>query len=159
MKADDVPVYNSSKKSWKIIDYLEYYCDKGVHEYRVFSGFMKTYNFTCGTALSIVYGQSGGYTTQLFRDGELRIVDRLIEVQRLADKIMKCGKYTPFDLGRSFVLAMLDIFTHPDYKHQTMLRKMKMRQGQMHSCASKHEYLRLLEKVYNYKNTEKLRFI
>jgi len=159
MSHQDVPVFNSSKKAWKLTDYLEYYVDQGVHEYKIFSGFMNTYNISVSVALSMVYGQSVGFPAKMFKDGALKFVGNLVETQKIADKIIEVDKLTPFKMSNRFVSAMLDILTHPEYKQETMLHKVEMRQGHLYKCATKNEYLRLLEKVYNYNNKEKLRFI
>ena len=159
MTVVDTPIFNASHKAWRIMDFLEYYCDRGIREYQVFSGFMHKYNFTCGTALAIVSGYSGGYPSKMFRDGELTIKDKLIDCQVTADKLFECRDFLTFHMGRSFVLAMMEVFNHPDYDHKTMLRKMEMRQSAIHLCGNRDEYLRMLEKVYNYKNTTKVRFL
>ena len=120
---------------------------------------MNTYNISVSVALSMVYGQACGFPAQLFKDGSLNFVNNMVETQKIADKILKADKLTPFKMSNRFVSAMLDILTHPDYKQKTMLHKLEIRQGHLYKCASKNEYLRLLEKVYNYKNSEKLRFL
>lgn len=159
MSHREVPVFNSSKKAWKLTDYLEYYIDQGVHEYKVFSGFMNTYNISVSVALSMVYGYSAGFPARVFKDGALSFVDSMVETQKIADKILDVDSFTPFKMSNRFVLAMLDILTHPDYKQKTMLHKIEARQGHLYKCATKNEYLKLLETVYNYNNKEKLRFL
>jgi len=158
MTTTDTPIYNASHRAWKLTDYLDYYCDEKFHEYQVFSGFMTTYNLTAGGALTIVTGSAGGYATLKFRNGELNITDKLVECQRVADMIFSFKDMCPFFRTRSFILAMLHVFKNDEYDNSVMLHKMELRQSELHTCGRNEEYLKMLESIYNYKNSNKLRF-
>ena len=77
------------------------------------------------------------------------------------NKVNSFSQYFKHYKSRGFVTAMLRIInTVDEYKHDQMMQKMQYLSERLVKCTDAEAYLRLLEKLYNYKTTGRyVRFI
>ena len=151
---------NNSQSRWNAYDYLNAYCELGIHEYKVFAGFMKRNEFNFSVTLLSLVGKLGGTLYNEFRRGNFKHGD-LKKADIVASRVHSLKEHVPFYKNREFVLALMKCMEHPDYDHKRMLKKMYHVGGStLKKSTNEKDYLRQLEDVYNWhtKDENRVRF-
>jgi hypothetical protein len=148
---------NNSQDKWNAYDFLNAWVESGIHDYRIFAGFMKKYDLNFSTAFAIFFDGWGGSMYYLFKTGEMKI-NNLKEATEKADMLESLKESCERCSDRYFVLALMDCFKHPDYDHNRMKGKMKYLGSTIKKASNKGEYLRQIENVYNARTSSKVRF-
>ena len=156
---DDIPAAAIFQKSWKLPDYLNFYCKRGKSEYRAFAGYIDRTGFSPATSLVILCGDRTRHTTAKFKAGDLNIALPWSEANKFAECINKMGKYLPFARHSRFVEAFREVFDTEDYSHSRLMSKLDYLSSQFRRCPDKKSYLEEFEKLYNYNQQEKTYFI
>ena len=150
---------NDNQDKWTAYDFLNAWCEAGLHDYKIFAGFIRKYGFSFSVGQVLLFGKWGGKNYDDFREGRMK-VDNLQEGTERADWIHSLKELSPHTTDRTFVLAMVQCFKHKDYSHDRMKRKLSYLGNTIKKSTNKQEYLRQLEDIYNYKTAEanKIRF-
>jgi hypothetical protein len=164
----EVQTLNVNSSDWKKKDFLHGYIKKGNNDYIEFERFQKTYpkfNFT--TCLKLLSGLRSsstkslgdGYKTisQSFEKGEFKIKN-LKESHDRAKMLLDYEPYFAKFNDNSFVVAIMYLFEHKNYKHSEMISKLRFQPNSITSCKNQVQYLSLLEDIYNYHRREKVSF-
>lgn len=159
MTKEDISRVNASQDKWTLREYLNYYCLEDCHEYKVFKGFMGRYDFGITIAMIMLCGERGGQFIISFKEGDMKIRRSIREADEHASMVYDFSEYVNFYKARSFVLAMMELIYHPGYDHKRMMGKMEMASTKLVKCPDKESYMKVLESIYNYHASDKVRFI
>jgi len=158
MTEEDIGSYNSLQDKWSVRDVLKHYTELGRREYKIFSGFMKRYGLGYSTTLILLVGNRHS-ASKSFRSGDLMLNRGLDVANQEAEMICDFGRWAGrFHKTRSFALACLEMFQHPDYSHDRMMSKMEYLSTKLVRCPNWHSYLAVLEEIYNFKAVDKVYF-
>ena len=110
------------------------------------------------TIIILLTGKHTKKVVNEFRNGEFRITQRLDLVEEILSKIGQFKEYNDRVFRhRTFVLAYIDVLTHPDFDHTTFIHKMSLSPNRFVKCESRKEYFRMIEDIYNKRNSNPLR--
>ena len=154
----DVQRLNEKVQKWSPNDYLHCYMSQGIEVYFKYKEFRDVFRFSHNESLTLLYkGKSAAYSgaCQDFRSGDLKIDIKTGRI--LADKILLAEPYYPECRRRYYVLAMIECFKNKQYDHNLFIKKLSMQWAKMLNQSSTDDYLKIIEKIYNYQNRNKLR--
>ena len=60
---------------------------------------------------------------------------------------------------RAFVFAMLHLLKHEEFDMEQLLRKVRLQRSVLVDCTNTEQYIILLMKLYNYKQTNKVNLL
>ena len=153
---EDIQRMNTHQKNWTINDHVDSWIERGRKDYELYKHFKKKYGFghqECHDLLSgYTYNTSG---TVRLKDGRFKIKSYAIAAER-AEKIQQVEKYYDGWRRRSFVKAIVSLLKNPKYNHRTFLEKLAYQSGKMLHQSNQLDYLRQIQKIYNYKSREKV---
>lgn len=151
---------NSHQKNWTNEDSLRSYCMLGLPNYLLVNQFIETFGFPLSTSLAILSFKKSDNGNKGFRDGSFKIED-INKSSEIAKKIIEYGNFYPGFRRRSFVIACIKMFHVKQFSQKRMIEKMQYQSKKIVDCTDINVYLRLLEELYNYKQSPetKLRFI
>jgi hypothetical protein len=150
--------FNTGQHNWNMGDYAKSYAQLGNKDYQALIEFRKRWPFSWGDCVRLLTGGGTDKQGAKFREGKFKI-NNINQGVRWAKMIFDFKPYYENYKRRSFILALIILFKHPEYKHKQMLRKISYLSQRMLDCLSRDDYIKMLEKLYNFKNKEKIRFI
>ena len=168
---EDIQRLNVNMKSWGYAEFLSCYCDldhPNKEDYLKFRDFRDEYGFNWDTCMVLLadYHRTKEFKSnahndskrrnEVFKDGEFEIrgYKRACEY---ADNIIKVKKYYDGYRRRSFVLALRVLFKNPEYNHNHFLKKLSQQTEKMVHQVNQSDYLKLIEKIYNFRSRDKVR--
>ena len=154
---DDIPTAASLQHSWKITDYLHHYTTIGMHEYKMFVGYMNRYGFPPSAALIVLCGDRGSSTLHNLKRGELKVKRSWALANNFGDATDSLGKYVTFNKQARFVEAFFVAFANSDYSHDRMLAKLEYLSNKMLRCSDMRAHLEQIEYIYNYNSKDKVK--
>ena len=147
-----VAMINSNQDQWKWYDYLNTYCELDYHHYKVFKGFMKRYDLNFTVTMIAMSGEFTHGLYDAFKDGRFTTSSLSLErANEWASRIYALKDVYTFYKDRGFILALATMWKHEDYDHERFIEKVKSAGGKVIKAGSRLEYLRQLEKLYNWK--------
>jgi hypothetical protein len=153
LRKEDVIRLNVNRSNWSSETYLKAYIEDGLEDYILLQDFKKKYKFPLGECICMLSGgtaQKSGDQTRIFQAGKFRIKNYKKAIEA-AEKITEVKPFYEGYNRRSFVYAMLQLFTNPNYSHKEFLSKLSLQQTKMVGCATKQQYIALIEEIYNYR--------
>tara|TARA_R100001510_G_C7653886_1_gene212397 strand:- start:2133 stop:2891 length:759 start_codon:yes stop_codon:yes gene_type:complete len=154
----DMQKLNSNSKNWSQDDFMNSYCRLGVDVYVRYKTFKDKWKFghdECWALLNNVCSESNG-VKQKFKDGDLTIRDYGKAVYQ-ASLVTDIGKYYKDFKRRKFVFAMLRMFNNKKYSHKRLVSKLEYQSSKLVLCDRVDDYLKILQKIYNFKATKQNR--
>ena len=147
-------------KNWSYDDYMNYYCALGFKEYSVYAGFKKRSKWSHNCVQILLAGNTKGVAAA-FKEGTFVMLRSISECNAIIEMVNEFSRYFKYYKQRSFICAMLKIIENVDeYDHNRMMQKMDYLSERLVRCPDTESYIRLLEKLYNFKSTGKyVRFI
>lgn len=162
---DEVQVLNAIGMNWTKVDYLETYISKGNENYikfKEFRDFFPKLTFTMSVRLL------SGFTTEKevtfdgvrgkakdFENGNFVVSDYATACKH-AYMIMDYEPHYKSFNDLTFCLTLLNIFKHPNYDHERMMKRLNSQPNSIRGCKNQKQYHDLLEEIYNYKSRIKL---
>lgn len=148
---------NNNSKTWKISDYADSYCELGYKDYCKYKEFRKMYDIGDYECIAMLEGnmRGSGKSFANFRDGKFKIKSW----NRACKEAEEITKYKPLYDGwkkRSFVIAMLHLINHKDFKPNQLLNKFKKFPSKVQDCVNSEQYIAMLDKLYNYNQSDKV---
>ena len=155
----DVQRLNANTKTWNTDDYLESYCELGIKDYLVYRSFKAEYKFgheICRQLLGGSFSSNKKTSEHTFKTGRFKIqsLSRAIDI---AKKLAKVGQYYDGYKRKCFIWAMLRLFKTEEYNHDTFLHRLSMQTEKMQDQTNTESYLKLIEKLYNFRSKNKVR--
>ena len=153
MTLDDIGLVNSVQDKWSLNDSLHHYCNRGVHEYKVLAGFKKQYKYPISTLINVLSGRNDKTMLDEFRRGQFKVTQSLEFVHDVLGKIQEFRQFNDkIYRHRTFLSVYIDLLTHPEFKHDILVRKIEQVPMRFIHCTRTNDYLRMIEDVYNYNN-------
>ena len=159
IKPEDVAQVQVSRK-WSYDDYMNYYCALGFKEYAIYAGFKKRSKWSHNCVQILLAGNTKG-AASAFKEGTFVMLRSIAECNAIIEMINEFSEHFRYYKQRGFICAMLKIIENVDeYDHDRMMQKMDYLSERLVRCPDTESYIRLLEKLYNFKATGKyVRFI
>jgi hypothetical protein len=148
----DIRVMNSSTQKWKLTDFLLSYQKAGNEEYKYLEWFHRTYKFGIRECLAMCLNTSGtsGPMVERFKAGDFEVKD--IEVAKIwAIRINAMKDYYSFYKKRTFIFAMLKMFTEPGFEWARLWSNVQRSSAVIKNQGSRNDFLVNLEQLYNHK--------
>lgn len=153
---NEVHRLNNNSKTWGLGDYLDGYCNLGYQDYVIFKKFKKTYKFGNDICIALLSGKMDfSRSNKDFTQGKFKISD-LSWSQHIAGEITKIGHYYEGYKRKSFIVALLKLFKNKNFDMDTFLKKLKTQPASLKHCANANDYLDLIEKIYNFRSSNKV---
>lgn len=157
LRLGDVQTLNTLSRNWGPIDYAKSYIETGNKDHQHYLDIKAKYHFNHRVILAYIYGDAGNHNDQ-FKNGELK-APNIKATYSLLDKLAEVGAYYDRYTSNPFALAYMRIAQHPDYDHNRMLSKMRLRGHLIEDYSLQEDYQRALEAVYNFRmNKDRVRF-
>lgn len=113
---------NINTSNWTLINWLNFYCKKGIKDYIVYKEFKKKYKFENEQCCQLL---SGGYSRSSFVGGVFK-VRNYNKAVKFAEMIWQIKPHFKHITERMFVRAILDCFNNKKYSHYQFLKKTKL---------------------------------
>lgn len=157
LNRSDTELINTSGANWTQQDYLKAYCELEIEPYQIFRDFIRKYNVTLNIGKEFFYHYHKKQTAiHRFKEGSFKVYDL-----ELSTKLME--QYLSFKGAQcftavSFVRALIKLMKHPDYSHERMLRKLKLKKHELGIRNMEYQYYHLLILIYNYRERDIVKF-
>lgn len=158
----DMQKLNSNAKNWNQDDFMNSYCRLGIEVYIRYKTFKDKWKFghdECWALLNNVCSKSNG-AQHKFNNGDLTIRNYEKAVYH-ASLITDMQNYFSGYKLRRFIFAMLRMFNNKRYSHRRLKNKLKYQSSKLVVCGRVEEYLKILQKIYNFRATKgnRVRFL
>jgi len=154
---DEVPKASALNKRWLLTDYLRSYVkrynngERKFCQYAQFEGYMNRWGFSPSVTMILLHGDRSQPTVETFKDGTFKIARKWDWHESFAEDVHSFARWINFYTHRSFVVAYIMLYTHPDYNHRKMLQKMQYLSSKCVKQPDTFAYARMLESIYNHK--------
>lgn len=156
MSIQDIGAYNSVQKSWTYKDTLNHYCVEGFEDYMALYELVQEYPYPITTFIILLSGENTKAILKDFKQGRFKIKQSVKQVIEILDKIRDFQPYDDFIYRhKTFLLAYVDLLTHPKFSHKTMIHKVGVIPEKFVKQGTQQDYLRMLEEIYNFKSRNK----
>jgi hypothetical protein len=155
-------IMNALQKPWKLLDFARSYSYSGNPEYQAFERYLDEYGLTPTTTLKYIHNADRNKATARFKIGAFKMPEDIASIDTRFGMLSSFGDFKglPWKTDR-FAKAFLTAMNLEGYDHPRMLRNMTLALPTVKIQADKLEWLRELERVYNYNiksDTSMLRF-
>ena len=158
MTKNHIGRFNSSRKTWSMEDVLHHYCVEGVHDYKILAGFRRRHPYPLSTLIILLTGENSKKVLSEYRKGEFKVAQSLDTVEKLLDNIKEFKEFSDkIYRNRAFITAYIDVLTHPDFNHDVFVHKVGLVPARFIKQENKRDYFRMVEDIYNYKNSTPIR--
>ncbi|MFA6057269.1 MAG: ParB N-terminal domain-containing protein [Taibaiella sp.] len=146
---DDIADMNSAKKNWQLADYLNFYANKGVHEYLKFKNLCDRYRDYNASMLMAICSSTGKRGSKDVIAGILDI-GNISNADNILSKIDFFKKHFHLAGSSRFIEAFLFILhSKEEYDHERMVQKVELSPFLLIPCADKNGYIKMLQSIYN----------
>lgn len=154
---EDAQKLNSLVKTWGPNDYAHAYAENGNQHYLTFLKFREQYpkiGFNVLTRYLAGYGVTP--TTEMFRNGTFKVGSVKKATENL-DKLLECGVHYQDYRRKGFGEALLVALNTKGFDFEWFLNRLQQPKAKeiLMPFDTKGEYLRAIEKLYNYNALEK----
>lgn len=158
LTVQDVQETNSVQKAWSCKDRLDSFCETGNEEYSMLRSFCNNHGVHITVAQTLLGGKKRN--NKEFSDGRFKVTNfmKATEVMECIDQIAQLTPHFKAQKERGFILAVNDMFKHPQFKPQILIQKVTMLSNRIGKRVSQAEYRQMLEETYNYKNQSPITF-
>ena len=144
---------NSNASNWTTSQYCNSYCELGHPEYYKYRAFKKKYKLGTRESMNLLAGTNAN-REQIFADGKFVCKDYKNAIKR-AEMLTELKPYVRFYKKREFVNAMVILFNNRIYDHSRFVRKLKKRPAELTEQGTRVDYLKEIEKIYNWNELKK----
>lgn len=158
LTVQDVQETNSVQKSWSCKDRLDSFCETMNEEYIMLRSFCTQFGVHITVAQTLLGGKRRN--NKEFANGRFKVTNymKATEVMETVDQIAALTPHFKANKERGFILALNDLFRHPQFKASVLIQKVTMLSNRLTKRVSQAEYRALLEELYNYKNQSPITF-
>lgn len=155
----DVQRLNANMKPWTLVDYLNSYIKLQKQDYIILRDFQAKYKLSITQAIELTAGTWSGSSVETFRHGNFKIKN-LSQAIGIAETFRAFSEYCEPNVltSKEFLRAISDMYKLETVGLKQMLKKLKIMPGKIKKQATRMDYLRVLEHIYNLRQREKVRF-
>jgi hypothetical protein len=160
--AEDIIILNNSK-SWGIGDYMNYYCKNGYDHYIKLKNFSVSNGLSLKVALTLLVGQSKKKAKD-FREGEFKFIGgeyekHMDDCWQTIDLIKRLNGYSYYTSTCRFWQSLIKLITSAGFDKEKWFRNLEKMSEQFGPRATADDYLKLLQRVYNWRNENKIQLL
>lgn len=146
LDVNNVRDINNGHRNWAWQDYMTSYISDGRDAYERFKNLIDHFGLSFSTTLHFCCGENKS-RTRAFKEGTLLIKDqaRAFSLMRWYKEIIEASGHDT----SVFAIVMCQIMQHPEYDHKRMVKKMGLYHASLKRFASRPDYLRAIEDIYN----------
>lgn len=140
---------NGLQRPWSLKNWLHSYAADGNVNYQIVERLMDEYQLGTSAMLNYIMGSEKSNARRRFKKGELVVDDR----EGAEDRLSKLSDWGSLDLPWQqdrFNVAFLHIMRNPEYDHDRMMKNAKLALPTIKLQANRQEWMRELERIYNY---------
>ena len=157
MTIDKVGRINSTQHGWMLGDYLQSFAtetelNKGLHQYKIVTGYQARHDFKAGIALKILCGGRWGRVREDLVSGTLKVTTDLHEAENFARAVKDFGQYISYNKNDRFIVAFKKLWDSPEYEHRKMLSKLEYLSLKLNRQPNIKSYVQMFQDIYNHKN-------
>ncbi len=156
----DIALESAIRRTWSNADIMNLWVGLKYPHYLTLQGFIDKHPWmTISVAIAVCQGrQSNSYIKGKNREdfiaGKYKITD-MAYATKFAAAIGDYMEYINFGKHKKFMQTVSYLIRHPDYDHVRMMAQMDRAGHLLTKQFTKNDYLRAVEKVYNYRRTKK----
>lgn len=155
---NEIQILNANTKNWKLMDYVDGYCDMGLSEYCYLKREIERTGLTINLLLPMITSSMNSDKYSQLKTGNLRLPYKKRAIV-ISQWISDFEAYYSGAKRRTFIIALTKLHSIKEYDHSKMMQKIKYQSTKLVDCTNTKSYLALLEEIYNFKERgEKLRF-
>lgn len=151
----EVHILNQISKTWNADDYLNGYCNLGYKDYLIYKEFKEKHDIDHNTCMTLLTGSRNKGAIDIFYTGSFKVINYEKACQNI-EKIFQTAPYYDGYKRRSFIYAMLNLFTNQKFNFDEFLRKLELQPTELKDCAQQDQYIEIIEEIYNYRRREKV---
>lgn len=156
----EVQILNTNSSNWTKKEYLESYCERGFKHYLKLKEFMSLYpQYTLQNCIALLSDDEAmkieGTKVKVFEEGQFKIKDWEFAIDS-AEKLMMVKPFYEGYKRRSFVGAMIKMFSNKKYNHADFIGKLRYKSVELQDCTNMTQYTILIEEIYNYRRVNKI---
>ena len=102
-------------------------------------------------------GDRGTHTTNMIKNGELRISRDWTISNKFAEAIDDLSNFISFNKQARFVEAYLICFLNKKFSHTKMITKLEYLSSRIKKMSDTYSHLEQLEKLYNFNSSDKVK--
>ena len=126
---------------------------------KTYKDFKSKYGLGDYESISMLQGDFGsGKNFENFRNGLFK-VNRWKGACDQAEQIVRISEFYDGYKRRGFVFALLKFFSNDKFDFNRMFKKIKKYPSKLVDCTNTEQYMILLEKMYNYNQSDKVSLI
>jgi len=160
-KDEDIILLNSNQKSWKLTDYLNYYCQQQNPEYVALAEFMTEHELSI-TQMRALMSEGDAFNTMRFKTGKFifpkedkfhKVNQRLQNLRQVQNFIKNKNPGTKmcYD-GSVFINSFLEFISHKEVDFDIFLQKLEYKLEWLRPCTNMIGYKSIFKNIYNWKN-------
>lgn len=156
----DVTEINNKTHKWNPLDYARSFADRGSEDYKLYNEFRNEYpTLTHQTIVMLLVNSDGrnAYAERKFLAGDLAIKS-WNKANKMGKLIVKIAQYYTGFNRRSFISALMQVVQHDQFSEERLFRKLNSKSNLLKDYSKTEDYLTALESIYNWKETNRVRF-
>lgn len=160
-RLEQVHTLNMNQKNWSKKDFVDGYAEMGLEPYIKLKRFMevnKDFDFQSCTFLV-----NNGTNNSLLTTTKINAIENGTFIGKdfdyayeLAEQIRRCGKYYQDYKNAKFVVSIVQAVRNDKFDMEVFLHKLQYNYDLLDKCRKVHHYKDVIEKIYNYKNQNKI---
>lgn len=139
---------NAAQRGWNLRQYLDSYVATGHQQYIHFSEMLEEFPIPMTMLMIYMAGYQGHNLRRQFKEGTFKMMKDKELVRDRLEKLKDFSQYYEFWSDDGLCIAFFKVLKMEGYDHDRMLRKMK--EANMQRQVNQRDYLRELERVYNW---------
>lgn len=160
MTPEQIAEMNNVSKKWNNDNYAETYSGSGNDNYSHYKNFrvqFPDFPHTCALLL-LLNNTSRDFTMEKkFRDGTFSI-NNWTKAVKAATQLMRIKEFTKVYNRQGFILAFMQVLDLPGFNLERLMRKLPNKAQTIRDFARKEDFIKALEDIYNWKESDKVRF-
>jgi hypothetical protein len=151
----EIAKINVNTHKWELKDFVHIYTTEGNENYKILEWYSTRYEIPLSVSASILQslnpGSAGGL--EAIVNGTFQ-VNNLEMAKEFAKKVREFSEWADFATHKTFLSAFISVYKHPEYSHDRMIQKIKLRPRMFVKCGDRQQFLQMLEEIYNYRATQ-----
>lgn len=152
----DAIALNSGHKAWTPTDFANSYVEQGNEHYQTYLDFKHTYGLNHDILLKFL-SLERNLRSYTFADGKFIAVDP-DKSMALCEQLLSFKAYYKRWNYRAFAYGFYYLWSHPDYDHDIMLKKLEGATSKLQDRTSPEQYADILSDIYNTGNKNRIWF-
>ena len=150
-----------NQKNWQKKDFVDGYAEMGLEPYIKLKRFMEVNkDFSFDRCIFLVNNNNNDSRLNRVKTNAIEngtFVGKDFDyAYELAEKIRRVGKYYDSYNNRNFVIVMIQVLRNDKFDFDVFLHKLQYNYELLDKCAKAHHWKDAIEKIYNYKNQNKI---